>query len=557
MNKGIVFSPFVKWVGGKRKIISSYLKKYIPSEFNTYIEPFVGGGAMFCFLQAKKSIINDINTELITTYKVLKENYKELCSKLDEFSKSHSFEFFSKMRSINLDELSDIEIAARFIYLNKTCFNGLYRVNRNGKFNTPMDRNKTSVNLYNKENLSNWSNFLTLSDTTILNENYLDVLDKCKKNDFVYCDPPYDYENKNGFVSYSKDGFNKEDQIELAKKLKQLHEKGVKWMLSNHDTKLINELYKDFKIIRFKANRMINSNPNERINSAQEVIVMNYEFDFDYYLNTLKDKNVELYTLVDFDKIQKNIKKIEKPLMELNYLICDSKDEFKNKLNELFKKDKSIFKCIPILVAIREDDKQKFRLNDNNFYPIDEIIEDPEKLFNFFDSSKILEMVINKKIKNFLDYAFGIEVGLDTHTRKNRNGSSIEKSTYQLLKDLLLEFGDKVKISEQVTITDFSIENKNKKFDLVIELFNNKKILIESSFYNAQGSKISETARAYRSLNDKINTEDSNNTFIWLADGQGMKSVAKNLKSDFEKGYIYNHQMFFDSIIDIIKEKMK
>lgn len=547
------FTPFVKWVGGKRTIIKNFLRKYIPFNYNRYIEPFVGGGAMLCHLTPKNSIINDINNELITTYKVIKNNYEKLCVKLDKYTKNHSKDFFQHIRSIDISNLNDIEIAARFIYLNKSCFNGMYRVNKEGKFNVPMN-NKFNVNLYNYDNLTNWNVFLNKNKIDIKNTDYIDILNQCVDGDFVYCDPPYDYEEKNGFVSYSKDGFDKNDQIKLCEKLKELDKKGIKWMLSNHDTTLINKLYKDFNIVKITTNRMINSNASERINSAKEVIIMNYDYKLDYYLNTLKNKSFELETIIDFDKIQKNINLIRTSLEDLNYLICDSIEEFKRRLEKLYSSNKECFKAIFILIAIRNYKGQKILLNDNQIYSFDEIISDIEKIFLFFKLSGLLEMIINKHIKSFYDYAFGIEVGLDTHTRKNRNGIKTEKNTYDQLKSMLSEFGNKVKLSEQVVIP--TIDNGNKKIDLVIELENQKRIFIESSFYNSQGSKISETAKSYASLNELININNNEDEFIWLADGQGMKSITSYLKKVFYKGYIYNHETFFENIINIIKKKL-
>ena len=269
--------PFVKWVGGKRNVIQNHLKKYLPLDFKRYIEPFVGGGAMFCYIKPIAAIINDINYELITCYEVIKNDEINLLRKIDEYTKNHSKNYFYKIRNIN--EEKNIDIAARFMYLNKTCFNGIYRVNSKGKFNVPFNgKKKEELKIYDKENIKNWNKFLNTNNIEIFNKNFSEILDMAEDGDFVYCDPPYDYEEgTTGFDSYNKDSFGQKNQILLANKLKELDKRNVKWMLSNHNTKLINELYKDFNIIKISTNRMINSNASKRINTGNEVVVINYE----------------------------------------------------------------------------------------------------------------------------------------------------------------------------------------------------------------------------------------------------------------------------------------
>ncbi len=271
------YVPFVKWVGGKRRVINTYLYKYIPKDFKTYIEPFLGGGAMLSYLRPKKAIINDINSELINTYKSIKNDYKAVINNLNFYKENHSQKLYYKVRR-NIEQ-DNFKNAARFIYLNKTCFNGMYRVNSNGEFNVPWNnKNKSKLKLYDLKNIKWWNEYLNKNKITILNKSYLDVLDRAKKDDFVYCDPPYDYElDTKGFDSYNQDAFGQKNQILLANKLKELDKKKVKWMLSNHNTKLINELYDNFHIIPITTNRMINSKANKRKGTGKEVVVINYE----------------------------------------------------------------------------------------------------------------------------------------------------------------------------------------------------------------------------------------------------------------------------------------
>lgn len=267
--------PFVKWVGGKREVIKKHLHCLVPKKYNTYVEPFVGGGAMLFYLRPKEAIINDINYELITTYKLVQENVYELIEKLDEFSKKKNEKDYYLIRSTIYPD--SLNISARFIFLNKMCFNGIYRVNSKGMFNVPYNKNNKS-NLYSKENLINMSAYFNKCNIKFFNNDYKKILNMAKTGDFIFCDPPYDYEEGvKGFDSYTKSGFNQKKQIELAKELKKAHEKGCMFMLTNHNTKLINELYKEFKIYSITTNRFINSISDRRINSGKEVVILNYE----------------------------------------------------------------------------------------------------------------------------------------------------------------------------------------------------------------------------------------------------------------------------------------
>ena len=276
----IKVKPFVKWAGGKRQIIEK-IKKYIPDEFNTYYEPFLGGGALFFELAPKKAVINDYNEELINVYKCIKDSKKlgDMCKELDNYEAKHSEEYYYEVRNLDRDKFEyskmfDYKKAARTIYLNKACFNGLYRVNSKNEFNVPFGK-KMKLNTYEKENLSSINDYLNNSDIKILSKDFEDVLKETKKGDFIYLDPPYDSDTKT-FNSYTEGGFDKEDQIRLAKIFKELDEKGCFVMLSNHNTKLINELYGDYNIYVIEAKRNINSNGKKR-GAVEEVIITNYE----------------------------------------------------------------------------------------------------------------------------------------------------------------------------------------------------------------------------------------------------------------------------------------
>lgn len=278
-NNMIKGKPFVKWAGGKRQIIDK-LKRYVPDEFDTYYEPFIGGGALLFELSPRRAVINDSNEELMNVYSVLcdEEKFKKMCSVLNHYEKEHCEEFYYDIRNKDRNKnaynrLSDYTRAARTIYLNKACFNGLYRVNSKNEFNVPFGK-KERVNTYDGGNLITVSNYLTMNDVEILSVDFEQSVKNAKKGDFIYFDPPYDSETST-FNSYTEDGFGKDEQIRLAKVFKELDSRGCYVMLSNHNTSLINDLYKNFNIHVIEAKRNINSNGKKR-GKVKEVIITNF-----------------------------------------------------------------------------------------------------------------------------------------------------------------------------------------------------------------------------------------------------------------------------------------
>ena len=272
--------PFVKWAGGKRQIMEE-LKKCVPNESNAYYEPFVGGGALFFELAPKKAFLNDYNKELINVFECIKEDdkFEKMIKELNHHETLHSEEHYYEVRNIDrnkkkYDRLADYKKAARTIYLNKACFNGLYRVNSNNEFNVPFGK-KAKVNTYEDQNLGIIHGILNLNDIELSSVDFEEAVKNAKKGDFVYFDPPYDSDTAT-FNSYTEDGFGKEEQVRLSEVFKRLDKKGCLVMLSNHNTKLINELYKDFNINVIHAKRNINSDGKKR-GKVEEVIITNYK----------------------------------------------------------------------------------------------------------------------------------------------------------------------------------------------------------------------------------------------------------------------------------------
>ena len=267
--------PIVKWVGGKRQLMFELLKN-MPETYNRYFEPFIGGGALFFELQPQNGYISDMNEELINLYSVVRDDVYELIEDLNKHKVSK--EYFLKIRNLDRTEkynkLSDIQKASRFIYLNRTCFNGMYRVNSQGQFNVPFGNYK-NPRIVDAENLVNCSKLL--KNTEIYCADFSEILNKVQKGDFVYFDPPYVPLNEtSSFTSYTKDGFDLDMQFKLRDVCDELDSMGVMFMLSNSDTKLVNELYSNYEIKKVFASRAINANGNGR-GKITEVLVRNYD----------------------------------------------------------------------------------------------------------------------------------------------------------------------------------------------------------------------------------------------------------------------------------------
>lgn len=266
--------PFVKWAGGKRQLIDILLNN-IPLQFNTYIEPFVGGGALLFELMPEHAIIADINPDIINAYQIIKNNVNKLIRSLQDYINTE--EFYYKIRSENHYKLPPIQRASHFIYLNKTCYNGLYRVNSKGKFNVPYGRYKTPK-IVDKENLRAVSEYLNSSNTIILCQHYKETILLAQKGDFIYLDPPYHpLNNTSSFTKYSKEDFTIEDQIELSNTFKELDNKGCYVLLSNSNTQFILNLYENYNIQKVKATRAINCKASRRKQEYYEVLIKNYD----------------------------------------------------------------------------------------------------------------------------------------------------------------------------------------------------------------------------------------------------------------------------------------
>ncbi len=274
-------SPVVKWVGGKRQLLKD-IEPHLPEEVRNgkadYYEPFIGGGAVFFHLQPKRAVINDNNEELVNLYRVIKDYPSELVEDLKKHSNEE--EYFYEIRGLDRDretflKLNDVERASRIIFLNKTCYNGLFRVNSAGEFNTPFGRYR-NPNIVNEITIRAIHNYFVNNDVTILNTDFESALENINQGSFVYFDPPYDpVSDSANFTGYTKGGFGREEQKRLKNVCDILSDKGVKFLLSNSATDFIRELYSDYHVGTIKAGRAVNSRTDRR-GAVEEVLVRNY-----------------------------------------------------------------------------------------------------------------------------------------------------------------------------------------------------------------------------------------------------------------------------------------
>lgn len=281
MNGEDKLSPIFKWGGGKRQLLDQILPK-IPVH-TRYYEPFIGGAAVFLGLKPKYAVINDSNQELINAYIVIRDNPEELITALERHQQQNSVDYFYEVRSWDRDEIgyamrSNIERAARMIYLNRTCFNGLYRVNKQGFFNTPYGKYK-NPEIINADRIRAIHEYLSTNRIDIRCGDYKDALKCIRAGAFVYFDPPY-MPPENGeetFTKYTVDGFDENKQVELKEVCDMLDSKGVKFMLSNSYCSFIRELYKDYSVGKVQARRNVSADSRKRI-LIDEILVTNYEF---------------------------------------------------------------------------------------------------------------------------------------------------------------------------------------------------------------------------------------------------------------------------------------
>lgn len=279
MRKIKLAGPVVKWAGGKRQLLEQ-ITPLLPKRKTMYCEPFVGGGALLFHIQPAKAVINDLNADLMTVYRVIRDDADALVAELGRHE--NTLEHFLYLRNLDRDRdrycrLTDVERAARILYLNKTCYNGLYRVNSSGEFNTPFGK-YANPNIVNEPVLRAVSRFLRNRPVELCNEDFAAVLERLPKGAFAYLDPPYDpVSGTANFTGYNKGGFGRDEQLRLKACCDDLTRRGIRFLLSNSATDFIRELYRDrrYNIRTVEANRPVNSAPDRR-GAVEEVLIRNY-----------------------------------------------------------------------------------------------------------------------------------------------------------------------------------------------------------------------------------------------------------------------------------------
>jgi DNA adenine methylase len=278
-----VIRPWLKWAGGKRQLLSE-IQKHLPRNRGgyTYCEPFAGAGAVFLSLLPAVAVINDLNTQLVNCYLAIRDNIDELVKLLETHRTNNGESYYYAVRAMDRDtaafeKLTAAEKAARLIYLNKTCYNGLYRVNSQGFFNVPYGHYRQPA-IFDEAALRAVHRYFADSDITFLNGDFADAVRNADGGSFVYFDPPYHSAGKGGFTAYQAAGFGEAEQIRLRDCYAELSRRGARCLLSNADTGFIRNLYAgaDWEIITLQANRAINSNAAGR-GRVNEVLVKNWK----------------------------------------------------------------------------------------------------------------------------------------------------------------------------------------------------------------------------------------------------------------------------------------
>lgn len=566
----IKVKPFLKWAGGKGQLIDE-IEKFYPfdNKINKYAEPFIGGGAvLFDILnkfELEKIYISDVNIELLNCYKVIKEKVQKLVDKLKVFEneflvkdkedrKIYYYEKREQFNKLKLENNSEeVKRAALMIFLNRTCFNGLYRVNKKGLFNVPMGDYK-NPKICDEENLINISK--KLKNVDIIYGDYKKSYDFIDKNTFVYFDPPYRPLNQtSSFTSYTEYTFEDKEQIELSEYFKLLNEKGAKLLLSNSDPKneniednFFDDLYKEFNINRIEANRSINSNGRKR-GKITEILVNNMEGtkgntmkkrNFNKWLENFRDSIASYEYYVDFKKVFKNVNDIKIELNILNSLIGSQniKEDFEN----IIEKYPETLKCIPILLAVRKKEIYVIDVNGEYVYSFKKRNYPVEQYSEFMEKTGLFRLLKEHIVNNLFDYVTGIETGLDSNGRKNRGGhlmedlveSFIQNSGFEKNKNYFKEmYTSEIEKKWNIDLSAISNTGKTeKRFDFVIKT-DNQIYVIETNFYASGGSKLNETARSYKTITREVNTIEGV-TFIWFTDGIGWKSARHNLEETFD-----------------------
>lgn len=497
-------------------------------------------------MQPKQAILNDLNKELINVWKIIQKFPYQLIEAIEKLKTIYHQEtdyyllrdnYNQLLVETNLSKEQKIKQAALFIFLNKNCFNGLYRVNSQGQFNAPW--NKTiNHQIYEQKNLLAISSLLNTIKVQFYNQDFKFILKMVKSQDLIYLDPPYDLVKKTTFTSYTETGFNLNNQEKLARLFQKLDNKGCYVMLSNHKTHNIWNLYqkKGFFLYDIPVNRLISSKKANR-KTVTEVLITNFSLPGQepLLISALPYENLKTMILHKNHYMAKNPKwyadllaikkkKIFAHQQEITALKkLHSSFDLKKDLVVLIKSNQKILELLTLIFATRwEKFQKKITKIDPNF------LNQPEAFVDFLDKGKFLTVFSPENISTLDNYLWGVEVGMDSHTRKNRSG--------QIMQDwvqTILENKNGIKIWEQKKIDDipaalfsFDCQNLdpkllNKVWDFILKT-DDKFYFLECNYFDVAGSKIDTVAAQYSYFYTKINQEhqlSSRSEFIWITDG--------------------------------------
>ena len=621
MNSNI--KPFLKWAGGKSQLLDEIVKE-LPAEKKLgkrYIEPFVGAGAIFLFLLGndyfEEYIINDINSKLINLYIIIRDNLQGLVREIKklkyEYLESDMEQrekiFYDIRARFNEQNCDAVELAAYFIFLNKTCFNGLYRENARGEFNVPFGKH-SNPSLFNENQLIEISRLLNSKNENgelkvkILNKSFHELETYVDKDTFLYCDPPYRPVTVGGFTSYNKSNFNDESQISLSNFYKSMDLKDAKIMLSNSDPKnldendcFFDELYSDFNIKRVFAKRSINSNGAGRGNIT-ELLIKNYEEDYGIMENEYRRKYTDLETTekikvftkslletnrgfnfyVNWKRPDEIIKKYNIELNALNALVNNK--NYDEDFKRIVKHFPTVLNVLPALFALSKEERKnlirgKELLKIVNIEALEEDLL--EYRFNFSEQENLEDSEIEKYLdftkkiglkylfielleQHLIDYLIGCEVGLDSNGRKNRGGSAFEKVIEPIIMESAKKYGIEVMTQKQFKVLtknglQISPDIANRKADFI--LIKDKIVMnIEANFFSGEGSKPEEIIDSY--INRQSDLKNNNIEFALITDGKkcwGNEKKPQLLKGYRHFNYLLNFNMCKMGMLeDIIKQ---
>jgi len=562
--------PFLKWAGGKGQLLDEIRRRY-PAELGgsiyKYAEPFIGGGAVLFDVLSNYDIknvyISDSNAELINVYISLRDDSEALINTLKQFEsvylpmndeqrKSFYYEKRSRFNKIKVTGQKNAELAALFIFLNRTCFNGLYRVNSRGEYNVPMGNYK-SPTICDEENLRRVAK--ALNGVTIVCGDYKESETFMDSHTFAYFDPPYrPLPNSASFTAYTENDFDDECQTDLSKFIKRISECGVYVIASNSDPKntdpndnFFDDLYVGMEINRIYASRMINSNASERGKISELLICSskddnNMKRDFDKWLSKFRLSISGYDYYVDFKKVISNVESIKVELNILNSLIGSRNidDDFET----IITKYPEVLKCIPILLAVRGYEIYA-QDNDGSFlYRFDKMNYSVKQYKDFMKKTGLFDMIANHLVNNLVDYVYGVETGLDSNGRKNRGGHQMEDLVESyitkagFIKDVTYfkeMYLSDVEERWNIDLSALSNQGKTRKrFDYVVKT-PSMIYAIETNFYGGTGggSKLNETARSYKMLAQEAK-QVAGFTFVWFTDGTAWRSARGNLRETFD-----------------------